>query len=196
MLICFFSFLLVFWDFPTICFDHIHCPSLMPDPQSFPYPPNFVSSVFKILSSTASAARVLLNVWPLTRTESTHQGLHINNVLSFSQQLSVINNCLAWRYFMSTPALHAWDFLIELARSCAIQLLWIYPRVQFTLVLFPKHCFLVVVYCLWLLHPFQLLFHEYVWALEWTDVIEMSHLRPSLPQFLILYTLTNCDYLC
>lgn len=108
------SFFLIFISFFEIFIQFVLTTFTAP-PSCQIYNPFHIHPTLCSLFSKPYQVQLVLPVYcrmcGLRLEESTHQGLHINNILSFSQQLSVINNCLTWRYFMPTPALRAWDFL-------------------------------------------------------------------------------------
>lgn len=57
-----------------------------------------------------------------------------------------------------------------------------------------KYSFPIVTHCLWLLLVLFLFWND-AWASGGGDMLQMSHLELSIPQFIILCTLTSCSSL-
>lgn len=179
--------LLVLWELST-CFDHIH-PAFPTSYLSIPlsYPSKFV---FFFFNSPASSNLCCANIlgYVAFHLSTVHFLGTILFKKNWSQQLSVAKSSLA-KGGASCPASLS---MLEcgLTWACIDGVCAVVTTVKLPCCV-QRTLLLTVIHHFWLFHSFHLLFHSNHWALGGGGIVNMFHLRLSIPQSLILWTLAN-----
>lgn len=170
---------------------------LFPGQLLLPYPPN-LDSIKKNPLKPICASQMFLNVRPPIGVRSTFQEQYSWRKLPLP--LPVADSCLYSLILdlnlVASSLLHSgiWSGLAFAPVLCIMScLLWCaasYPAIC------RRHFCLVVIHPLWFFPYLEPLFYSYPWDLVGRTVAYMFHLRLSILQYHVLYTLGSCRSLC